>query len=86
MAGKVRNLSAKHEGAYPDIEERREHLSSLLDYFLSKEEIVEKELMPKLLLNYLDKHDAVNRTARALTEKGIAVVAANNYIRLKLRF
>lgn len=78
IAGRVKNLSAKHEGAYPDIEEKREHPSDLLDYFLSKEEILEKGLMPKLLLNYLDKHDAVNRTARALTERGIAVVAARN--------
>ena len=33
-------------------------------------------LMPALLRNYLDKHDAVNRTARALTKAGIPVVAA----------
>ena len=78
IAGKVRNLSAKHEGAYPDVEEEREHPSDLLDYFLPKEEIMEKGLMPKLLLNYLDKHDAVNRTARALTEREVAVIAARN--------
>ncbi len=32
--------------------------------------------MPQLLLNYLDKHDAVNRTAEALTKNGLAFVAA----------
>jgi hypothetical protein len=26
----------------------------------------------------LDKHDAVNRTAKALTEKGLTVIAAQN--------
>jgi hypothetical protein len=34
--------------------------------------------MPALERNYLDKHDALNRTARALTEKGLAFVAARN--------
>jgi hypothetical protein len=32
--------------------------------------------MPALLRNYMDKHDALNATARALTQHGIAVVAA----------
>jgi len=32
--------------------------------------------MPKLLRNYLDKHDAVNRTAKALTQKGLTFLAA----------
>jgi hypothetical protein len=34
--------------------------------------------MPKLLLNYLDKHDAVNRTAEALTRNGLSFIAAQN--------
>ncbi len=34
--------------------------------------------MPALERNYLDKHDALNRTARALTEKGLTFVAARN--------
>jgi len=34
--------------------------------------------MPFLERNYLDKHDSVNRTARALTEKGLTFVAARN--------
>ena len=33
-------------------------------------------LMPKLELNYLDKHASVNRTARMLTENGIPLIAA----------
>jgi len=34
--------------------------------------------MEDLLLNYLDKHDSINRTARALTEHGLSFVAAPN--------
>jgi len=45
---------------------------------MPKKEIVEKKLMSKLLTNYLDKHDAVNRTAKALTEKGLTFIAAQN--------
>jgi hypothetical protein len=32
--------------------------------------------MDALLQNYLDKHDAVNRTACALTEAGLSWIAA----------
>jgi hypothetical protein len=32
--------------------------------------------MPHLERNYLDKHDALNRTAWALTENGLSFVAA----------
>ena len=32
--------------------------------------------MPALLGNYLDKHQALNRTAEALVRDGIGVVAA----------
>jgi peptidoglycan biosynthesis protein MviN/MurJ (putative lipid II flippase) len=39
---------------------------------------VNTPLMPKLLRNYMDKHDAVNRTAKALTEHGLAFTAAQN--------
>lgn len=50
--------------------------SSITDYFISKGEILEKGLMDKLERDYLSKHDAVNHTARALTERGLAFVAA----------
>jgi hypothetical protein len=60
------------------VEKTREHPSDILDYFMTKEEIMEKGLMSKLLANYLDKHDAVNRTAKTLTEKGLTFVAAQN--------
>jgi len=74
----VKNISAKHEGAFPDVEATREHPSDILEYFLSKEEIISKELMSKLLINYLDKHDSVNRTARSLTQRGLTFIAAQN--------
>jgi hypothetical protein len=78
IADHVKNISAKHEGAPPEVERTREHPSDILDYFMPKKEIMEKGLMPKLLANYLDKHDAVNRTAKALTEKGLTFIAAQN--------
>ncbi|MDH5449378.1 MAG: hypothetical protein OEX77_00560 [Candidatus Bathyarchaeota archaeon] len=74
----VKNISAKHEGGLPQVEKIREHPSDILDYFIPKEEIIEKELMPKLLTNYLDKHDSLNRTAKALTERGLTFIAAWN--------
>jgi hypothetical protein len=76
LANHVRNISAKHEGGNPAVEKTREHPSDILDYFMPKKDIMEKGLMPKLLANYLDKHDAVNRTAKALTEKGLTFVVA----------
>jgi len=76
IADHVKNVSAKHEGAFPEIEKTREHPSDILEYFIPKKDITEKGLMPKLLINYLDKHDSVNRTARALTEHGLTFIAA----------
>jgi hypothetical protein len=78
IADHVKNIGAKHEGGIPEIDKTREHPSDILDYFIPKKEIIEKGLMPKLLGNYLDKHDAVNRTAKALTEKGLTFIAAQN--------
>jgi hypothetical protein len=78
LADHVTNISAKHEGGIPETEETREHPSDILEYFLPKKDIVEKGLMPKLLTNYLDKHDAVNKTAEALTRHGLAFIAAQN--------
>jgi hypothetical protein len=78
IANYVKNISAKHEGGIPEIDKAREHPSDILDYFMPKKEIIAQGLMPKLLQNYLDKHDAVNRTARALTEHGLTFIAAQN--------
>jgi bifunctional DNA-binding transcriptional regulator/antitoxin component of YhaV-PrlF toxin-antitoxin module len=78
IAKEVPNIAAKHEGGDPEIEAQREHPSDILDYFLPKEEVLRQGLMEALELNYLDKHDAVNRTAEALTKAGIGVVYARN--------
>jgi hypothetical protein len=76
LAGHVPNISAKHEGGIPEIDSAREHPSDILDYFRGKADIVEAGDMGYLERNYLDKHDALNRTARALTEHGLSFVAA----------
>jgi len=76
LASHVANISAKHEGAGPDVDEKREHPSDILEYFLPKEEIEKRGLMPYLKRNYLDKHDALNRTAVALTKAGLSFIAA----------
>ena len=78
VAPRVPNISAKHEGGDPDVEQALDHPSDILDYFRDKEEILSSGDMPRLEKNYLEKHHAVNRTARALTEKGIAFIAAWN--------
>jgi hypothetical protein len=82
VAAKVRNISAKHEGGDVDVEQNREknneHPSDILDYFLSKEEIMKQGLMESMTRNYMDKHDAVIKTADALIEAGIPVIAAQN--------
>jgi hypothetical protein len=76
LADHVPNISAKHEGGDPDVEATRTHSSDILDYFRKKDEIEAAGDMPALLQNYLDKHDSVNRTARALTEHGLSFIAA----------
>lgn len=76
IAGHVKNISAKHEGGTLEIEKTREHPSDILEYFISKKDILAQGLMPKLTLNYLDKHDAMNRTAKALTKRGLTFIAA----------
>jgi len=78
LADHVKNIGAKHEGGLPETEKGREHPSDILDYFIPKKDIIEKGLMPKLLLNFLDKHDALNRTAEALTKHGLTFVAAES--------
>lgn len=76
LAGNVSNISAKHEGGIPNIDQTREHPSDILDYFRDKADIVAAGEMGFLERNYLDKHNALNRTARALTENGLSFIAA----------
>jgi hypothetical protein len=78
IAGHVANISAKHEGGDPEIDQSREHPSDILDYFRDKKEILEAQDWDHLTLNFLDKLDALNRTAWALTENGLSFTAARN--------
>ncbi|MBW2263288.1 MAG: hypothetical protein JRG91_15070, partial [Deltaproteobacteria bacterium] len=78
VAADVKNISAKHEGGDIEIEKTLDHPSDILDYFMPKKDVMDQGLMPAHQRNYIEKHNALNRTARALTEAGIAVVAARN--------
>jgi hypothetical protein len=78
IADHVANISAKHEGADPEIDQNREHPSDILDYFRDKSEIIESGDWDALKLNFLDKLDSLNKTAWSLTEKGLSFVAARN--------
>lgn len=76
LAGHVANISAKHEGGDPEIEAGRARPSDILDYFRAREEIEATGEWEAVTRNFLDKFEAVNRTARALTENGLSFVAA----------
>ena len=78
IADHVANISAKHEGGDPEIDETREHPSDILDYFRDKEEIIAGGDWDALTQNYHDKFDALNKTARALTENGLSFIAARH--------
>ena len=76
IADHVANISAKHEGADPDIDITREHPSDILDYFRDKEEIIDTGDWDYLTGNFMDKFLALNKTAWALTENGLSFLAA----------
>jgi hypothetical protein len=76
LADHVPNISAKHEGGDPEIDATRPHPSDILDYFRDRSEIVASGDWEALALNFMDKLDATNHTARALTEHGLCFVAA----------
>ncbi len=78
LVKQVPNISAKHEGGEPEIEATREHPSDIFDYFAVKADLVANDQMKFLEQNYLDKHDSVNLTAKALIKSGAGVVAAQN--------
>ncbi|HQO83652.1 MAG TPA: hypothetical protein PLS21_06630 [Synergistales bacterium] len=70
------NISAKHEGGDPEVEQTLAHPSDILDYFRDKEEVIASGDMDNLKNNYLKKHDATNRTAEELTKAGLSFIAA----------
>jgi len=78
IASKVKNISAKHEGGEIDIEKTREHPSDILEYFRTREDIDITGDMHYLTQNYMDKHEALNNTAKVLTENGLSFIAAPN--------
>ena len=76
LADHVANISAKHEGGEPEIDQDREHPSDILDYFRDKAEVIASGDWDHLLQNFCDKYESVNRTAWALTQHGLSFVAA----------
>ena len=76
IARDVPNISAKHEGGEPEVEQTLPHPSDVLDYFLAKADAETSGLMPALEKNYMQKHRSVDLTARALVQAGIGVVCA----------
>ena len=76
LACRVPNISAKHEGGDPAIDAARPHPSDILDYFRDKSEVIASGDWDALQLNFLDKVEATNHTARALTERGLSFLAA----------
>ena len=78
LADHVPNISAKHEGGDPAVDAARAHPSDILDYFRAESEVIESGDWENLALNFMDKIDATNHTARALTEHGVSFMAAAN--------
>ena len=78
MADHIANISAKHEGGDPETDSARAHPSDIFDYFRERSEIVASGDWEALTLNFLDKVDATNATAQALTERGLSFIAAQN--------
>jgi hypothetical protein len=78
ISGHVSNISAKHEGGDPEIDGARPGPSDILDYFRDKQEVISSGDWDRLELNFMDKFDATNRTAEALTQNGLSFIAAQN--------
>lgn len=76
IADHVANISAKHEGGDPEVEQTRPHPSDILDYFREKKEVLDAGDWDNLKQNFMDKVDACNHSARDLTEAGLSFVAA----------
>jgi AcrR family transcriptional regulator len=51
---------------------------ALYQYFRDKDEVIASGDWDHMLLNFLDKMEATNNTAWALTEQGLSFVAAKN--------
>jgi len=78
IADHVANISAKHEGGDPEIDATLDHPSDILDYFREKKEVIESGDWENMARNFTEKVAATNKTAWALTEKGLSFIAAPN--------
>jgi hypothetical protein len=78
LADHVANISAKHEGGDPEIDQTRSHPSDILDYFRDKSEVIDSGDWENLQTNFMDKFEAANHTAYALTQNGLSFIAAQN--------
>ena len=78
IAGDVANISAKHEGGDVAVEQTRKHQSDILDYFRQKDEVISSGDWDAMQTNFMDKVDAANASAAALTKCGLSFVAATN--------
>lgn len=79
LAKTVKNISAKHEGGNVEVDNDkvRKHPTDILEYFKSKEDIINEGIWDDLRINHLDRLDAMNSTAELLTKNGISVIAAS---------
>jgi hypothetical protein len=78
IADHVANISAKHEGGDVAVEQTRAHPSDILDYFRDKQEVIDSGDWDNLQQNFMDKVVSCNKSAWALTEKGLSFIAASN--------
>ncbi len=76
LADHVANISAKHEGGDPEIEQTLDHPSDILDYFREKQEVIESGDWENLKRNFIEKVHASNHSAKDLTEAGLSFIAA----------
>ena len=76
IADHVANISAKHEGGDPEVEQSLAHASDILDYFREKKEVIDSGDWDALQNNFMEKVTACNHTAKDLTQAGLSFIAA----------
>ena len=82
LGRRVKNVSAKHEGGDIEVEKTRDYPTDILDYFRDKQEIIDAGHWEALKINHMDRFNAVNTTAKILTENGLSFIAARNLHKL----
>ena len=78
LAKSVPNISAKHEGGEVEVEKTRAEPSTVFDLFLTEKEIYDQGMLPRVTQAYMDKHNAINKSAKELLKNGVSVIAAPN--------